>query len=238
MKSLCPKDISIRLWIKSGLGMWNFQDVRAIKICFIHPLIFQMGKTEVRRGCNWARVCHRSSVGQARALAPWSSLPRSSVGCTSGNHRTKRLGHPNKLGDLQEGNPARGPWSPVQCKPYFSVSMLSSLAYSSPLTSSPGASPDSPCHLLGRTLRAADFAQGPMIVRWQWGLEAKFLVLYPVSFSCHLCLCLILRALFYPLSSLGFNPLGVPGNCGSTLQWPLRMSLSPLIGPGVIPEVW
>ena len=70
MKSLCPKDISIRLRMKSGLGMWNFQDVRAIKICFIDPLIFQMGKTEARRGCHWAGVCHRSLVGWARALAP------------------------------------------------------------------------------------------------------------------------------------------------------------------------
>lgn len=69
MKSLCPKDISIRLWMKSGLVMWNFQVVRAVKICLIDPLIFQMGKTEARRGCNWARVCHRFLVGQARALA-------------------------------------------------------------------------------------------------------------------------------------------------------------------------
>lgn len=53
MKWLCPKDISVALWMKSGLGIWNFQDIRATKICLVHSLIFQMGKTEARGAIPW-----------------------------------------------------------------------------------------------------------------------------------------------------------------------------------------
>lgn len=59
MKWLCPKDISVGLWMKSGLGIWNFQDIRATKICLVHNLIFQMGKTEARGatpGLGWPQI--------------------------------------------------------------------------------------------------------------------------------------------------------------------------------------
>lgn len=63
MKSLCPKDISIRLLDEVRLGMWNFVMLEPLKFVSLTP--FQMGKTEARRGCHWAGY----------ATGPWWAGP-------------------------------------------------------------------------------------------------------------------------------------------------------------------
>lgn len=70
MKWLYPKDISVGLWMKSGLCIWNFQDIRATKICLVHSLIFQMGKTEARGVI----------PGLGCATDPWLAGPPNLVG--------------------------------------------------------------------------------------------------------------------------------------------------------------
>lgn len=59
MKSLCPKDIGIGLWMKSGWGHGIFKMLEPLT-----PIFFRWEKLRPEGGCDWAGVCRRPLVAR------------------------------------------------------------------------------------------------------------------------------------------------------------------------------